>query len=363
MNINLDNLYQRRKAESRSISAENPTGEKGGGGKATLDTSLTTLSSAATDLGPGWKVSPCKSMKSGETFTMMDVEGPGVIRHIWITTEHGNFRDFILRVHWDHQDQPSIECPLGDFFCQGWGKTQDIFAGPINVNPQQSMNCFLPMPFQHAQITIENRRPGADQYLFYTINYTLEDIPNDALYLHAQFRRTNPVPYQEDYVMIDNLHGSGHYIGAFMCWQQNHDGWWGEGEIKMYIDGDQQYPTICGTGTEDYFGGAWNFGSRNYSAQCFGYQNTSSPAAYTREPVPGSETAGCRHAMYRFHIHDPIFFKQDLRVTMQALGWKNPERYLPLQDDISSVVYWYQASPTGQFPPLGDRETLNQGLS
>ena len=145
--------------------------------------------------------------------------------------------------------------------------------------------------------------------------------------------------------MIDGIRGQGHYVGAFMSWQQNNDGWWGEGEIKMFIDGDDQYPTICGTGTEDYFGGAWSF-QGEYSAPFLGF--------YT---VRGENMkVGARMTMYRFHVHDPVFFKSDLRVTIQALGWRAETRFLPLQDDIASVVYWYQTLPTAPFPDFPPRD-------
>ena len=288
----------------------------------------------------------------------MDVDGPGVIRHIWMTTPPKNFRHYILRFYWDGQEQPSIEAPLGDFFCQGWNATQDIFAGPINVNPNMSMNCFFPMPFRkHARITIENRSPADDNLFFYTINYTLEEVEDDALYLHAQFRRANPLAYAEVFTLLDGVRGQGHWVGAFMCWQPNVSGWWGEGELKMYIDGDDKFPTICGTGTEDYFGGAWDFGGRNYSAACFGYRDIHG-RTYESEMLASHRSPGNRMTMYRFHVHDPVYFRQDLRVTIQALGWRSENRYLPLQPDISSVAYWYQTLPTATFPQLPSPEAM-----
>jgi len=133
-----------------------------------------------------------------------------------------------------------------------------------------------------------------------------------------------------------------------MAWQQNNAGWWGEGEIKMYVDDDGRYPTICGTGTEDYFGGAVAFDRQDCSAPCFGFQQI--------EKLSGD--VGCRMTLYRFHVFDPVFFKQRLKVTMQALGWRSEGRYLPLQDDIASVAYWYQAPPHAPFGPLPDRNAL-----
>jgi len=344
--IDLSNLFLKRNAESRSLSAENFRGEKGQGGMATAATTLFPPAAYnARELGPGWKVSPCLSIPAGKSATIMDNDGPGVIRHIWFTFDPRWYRDLILRIYWDGQPTPSVECPVGDFMCCSWNQRQNILALPINVNPSGGMNCFFPMPFRtHVRIVVENDSPNDLPHFFYTINYTREAISDDALYFHAQWRRTNPLKYGEVYTLIDGVHGQGQYVGAFMAWQQNNAGWWGEGEIKMYLDGDRDFPTICGTGTEDYFGGAWSFGA-DFSAPCFGFQQVSGK----------SGEAGARMTLYRFHIFDPVFFKSDLKVTLQALGWRSEGRYLLLQDDISSVVYWYQTLPPAPFPPLPDR--------
>ena len=214
------------------------------------------------------------------------------------------------------------------------------------------MNIYFPMPFRkHARITVENDSPNDLSGFFYTINYTLEDVSDDALYFHAQWRRSNPLEYGTEYLMADGIQGQGQYVGTFMAWQQNNAGWWGEGEIKMYLDGDGDFPTICGTGTEDYFGGAWGFGSESYSAPYMGFQQV----------VKSSGEVGARMTLYRFHVNDPVFFKSDLKVTMQALGWRAEGRFLPLQDDISSVVYWYQtlpSSPLSKLPGRNEREIV-----
>jgi hypothetical protein len=340
MNIDLSNIYLDRDAESRSLSAENPTGEKAKGAMADPKGE-----GPSRELGQGWKVAPCLTLKAGETATLMDTEGPGVIRHMWITFSNTFYRDVIIRVYWDGQDQPSVEAPLGDFLCNSWNCRQNILALPINVNPSGGMNIYFPMPFKkHARITVENDSPNDLSGFFYTINYTLETVPEDALYFHASWRRSNPLPYGEEYLMVEGIEGHGQYVGTFMAWQQNNAGWWGEGEIKMYIDGDKKFPTICGTGTEDYFGGAWGFGA-DFTAPYLGYQQV----------VGKSGEVGARMTLYRFHVHDPVFFKSDLKVMMQALGWRSEGRFLPMQDDISSVVYWYQTLPHTPFAPLPDR--------
>lgn len=347
MMIDLNSIYLKREAESRSLSAENPKGEKGKGGMADPNDPLTVSGAHARDLGQKWKVNPYIKIPPHSSVTLMDNEGPGVIRHIWMTTASTTTRHLILRIYWDGQKDPSVECPVGDFFCNSWRERQNILGTPINVNPLGGMNCFFPMPFnKHARITLTNESPTLEPSLYYTINYTLEKVPADALYFHAHWRRTNPLPYKEDYVMIDGIRGQGQYVGAFLAWQTNNKWWWGEGEVKMFVDGDTEYPTICGTGTEDYFGGAWNFGMKNFSAACFGYQL-----------VTGEyERPGARHIMYRFHMHDPVFFRENLKVTIQALGWRSEGRYLALQDDIASVVYWYQTLPHQPFGPFPARD-------
>jgi hypothetical protein len=346
MDSNLANLFQKRTAVSRSLSAENFRGEKGQGGMATAATSLHPISAeCARELGQGWKLSPCLKLSAGETVVLMDHDGPGLIRHIWVTLDPTYYRDVIVRMYWDGEATPSVACPLGDFMCCAWNLRQKINAVPINVNPSGGMNCFLPMPFrQHARITIENQAPADLGSFFYTINFTLEPVAHDALSFHAQWRRSNPLRYGTDFVMVDGIKGQGQYVGTFMAWQQNNAGWWGEGELKMFLDGDERFPTICGTGTEDYFGGAWGFGD-DYSAPYMGFQQV----------VKKSGEAGARMTLYRFHVHDPVFFAADLRVTMQALGWRSEGRFLPLQDDIAAVVYWYQTEPHTPFPALPDR--------
>jgi hypothetical protein len=190
--------------------------------------------------------------------------------------------------------------------------------------------------------------------LYYQVNYTLTDVPDDAAYFHAQFRRTNPLPYKDVHTIVDGLVGAGHYVGTSMAWGVNNNGWWGEGEIKFYMDGDAPFPTICGTGTEDYFGGAynWDIGGQytTYTTPFLGMHQVIRP--------DGAYVAQQRFSMYRWHVMDPIRFERDLRVTIQALGWRDGHRYLPLQDDISSVAYWYQTLPSPSFPELPDADYL-----
>jgi Protein of unknown function (DUF2961) len=338
-------------ARSRSISAENPTGEPGGGARATDGVAA----EAARDLGPGWKVSPYAVVDPGETYELADIAGPGSIQQIWMTPDAPP-RTLVLRVFWDGQETPSVECPLGDFFASGWGEFAQVSSLAVCVNPRNGYNCYWEMPFRgHCRMTVENL--GTDPAtLYYQVNFQLTEIPADAAYFHAQFRRVNPLPYQQEYVMLDRVEGQGHYVGTAVCWGVNNNGWWGEGELKFFLDEDEDHPTICGTGTEDYFGGAWAFDVGG------AYRPFTSP--YSGMPLvihpDGSDVnrTQTRVGLYRWHLTDPIRFGSRLRVTMQALGWRSGGRYLPLRDDIASVAYWYQTLPTTPFPVLPDRDAL-----
>jgi len=339
----LENLTLHRKMKTRSISAENFTGEKGKGGMAEKGA----MSVPSRELGKGWKVSPCIVIKEKGITTLAEIEGPGVIQHIWITTDQANWRKLILRFYWDDEETPSIAVPLGDFFAQCWHSHSQVSSIPVAVNPRGALNCYWPMPFRKAaKITIENTTNEDLGFFFYQITYGLTEVSQDAAYLHASFRRENPTDYKVPFTMIDHIKGRGHYVGCFMGWQTNNTGWWGEGEIKFYMDGDQEYPTICGTGTEDYFGGAWGFEEppgtyKTYTTPYLGF--------HLHEGGDGHTKQGRRFGLYRWHIADPIYFEEDLKITMQALGIGQERdgegRYLPLRDDICSVSYWYQSEP------------------
>jgi hypothetical protein len=351
LGMHLGNLSRLSHAKTRSISPENFTGEKGGGAKAEEGTGA----SAARDLGKGWKISPSVRIMPGETFVLADIEGPGAIQHIWMTPT-GHWRHSILRIYWDDQTIPSVECPVGDFFACGWGEYAQVSSLAVCVNPGSAFNCYWEMPFRkRCKMTMTNI--GLEEMvLYYQIDYTLTDVPDDAAYFHAQFRRKNPLPYKDVYTILDGVKGHGHYVGTYMAWGVNNNGWWGEGEIKFYIDGDNEYPTICGTGTEDYFCGSYNFENRKTHQ----YQEFTTPYSGLPQVIrpDGLYRSQMRFGLYRWHIMDPIRFEKDLKVTIQALGWRSGGRYLPLQDDIASVAYWYQTLPTAEFPPLPDSDYL-----
>jgi hypothetical protein len=356
LEMGLGTLSRLSAAQTRSISAENPTGEPGRGGMATEGTGAI----AARELGQGWKVSPSIEIAGGETVTLADITGPGAIQHIWLTVHPRHWRGLVWRIWWDDEETPSIETPLGDFFCNGWGERCNVSSLPVAVNPAGGFNCYWEMAFRRrARITVENLSPDPTSALYYQITYTLTEVPDDRAYLHAQWRRSNPLPYQEVHTLLDGVRGQGQYVGTYLAWGVNNTGWWGEGEIKFYLDGDGEWPTICGTGTEDYFGGAWNFehppgAYGTYSTPFLGLPQVIRPDGLYRSQQ--------RFGMYRWHVMDPIRFAEKLRVTIQALGWRAPlegqKRYLPLQDDIASIALWYQTEPHAPFPVLPDLNGL-----
>ncbi|CAN5425440.1 DUF2961 domain-containing protein [soil metagenome] len=351
LGLHMGNLSLLSSAKSRSISPENFDGAKNGGGKATEGTG----EGCARDLGQGWKVSPSIVIKAGENRVIADIEGPGAIQQIWMTPT-GIWRTSIIRIFWDDEETPSVECPVGDFFACGWNQYAQVTSLAVCVNPGSAFNCYWEMPFRkRCRIEFENIADDS-MVLYYQINYTLTEVPEDAAYFHATFRRSNPLAYKELHTILDGVTGQGQYVGTYMAWGVNNKGWWGEGEIKFYIDGDE-WPTICGTGTEDYFCGSYNF---DLGKDKGGYREFTTPYAGLPQVIrpDGLYDSQTRFGMYRWHVLDPIRFESDLKVDIQALGWRSGGRYLPLQDDISSVAYWYQTLPSQPLKPLPDRDGL-----
>lgn len=357
LGTNLANLALIQKSQSRSISPENPTGAKGAGALTEPEPMH-----PSRELGRGWKCCPAIKIESGATAELAVIDGPGVIQQIWLTPT-GYWRHLVMRIYWDDQPHPSVECPVNDFFANGWG-TRETFVPvnslPVCVNPGSAFNCYWTMPFRsRCRVTLENVG-YAQATVYYQINYALQEIPADAAYFHAQFRRMNPTNDKEEYVILDGIDGPGHYVGTYVAWGVNSNGWWGEGEVKFFIDDDGQDPTICYTGTEDYFGGSYNFENLKEKR----YQEYSTPYAGLPQVVrpDGLYQAQTRFSMYRWHIPDPVRFEKNLRVNLQALGWRRGEkgvgRFRPLRDDIASVAYWYQALPTVPFRPFLTRDEL-----
>ncbi len=335
--------------ESRSISPENPTGAKGMGAMETEGVA------AARELGIGWKCRPYIYIQPNEVYELASIDGPGKITHIWLTDNCKVNRRLILRIYWDGSEKPSVEVPLHDFFASAEYQTfGQVNSATVCVNPRRGMNSYWEMPFKkHCRVTLENIH-NEQVGVYYSIDYMLGDIPENAGYFHAQFRRVNPLPYKDVYTILDGVKGKGKYVGTYLFWGQNNNGWWGEGEVKFYLDGDKEFPTICGTGTEDYFGGAYNFDVdreyREFSTPYLGMPKVLRP--------DGLYKANLRFSLYRWHLIDPVYFSEDIKVTVQALGWRSEGRYLPRQDDISSVAYWYQDSIFTDFPALPDKDYL-----
>ncbi|ETZ22267.1 MULTISPECIES: glycoside hydrolase family 172 protein [Pedobacter] len=358
LDMNLGNLSRLSDAKTRSISPENFTGEKGKGGmadpvKSKGQRNVANAANEARDLGIGWKVNPFIIVKSGETVTIAEMEGPGAIQQIWMTPT-GNWQFSILRFYWDDEKEPSIEAPVGAFFGMGWGEYAPLNSLPVSVNPGSAFNCYWKMPFRKkCKITLENINPKDDMRLYYQVNYTLTPVADDEAYFHAQYRRSNPNTTSV-HTIIDGVKGKGQFVGLYMGLGVNNNGWWGEGEIKFFLDGDKEYPTIAGTGTEDYFCGSYNFDRGGK------YTEYSTPYAGLHQVIrpDGTYKAQQRFGMYRWHIMDPIRFDKDLKVTIQDLGWRDGGRYLAQKSDIMTVAYWYQTEPHGNFPKFPSRDEL-----
>lgn len=313
---------------SRSISFENPTGAPGEGGK------------AASALGVGRKGSPSRAIKPGETIQLCDIEGPGTIRHIWLTTRPvpENLRSLVIRAYWEGQEHPSIECPLGDFFGFAHGKVMPYFSAVHSVGPKAGMNIWLPMPFtKRARITLTNESQKQESPpIYYQIDYTLGDKhPEDVGRLHVVFRRENPTTEKKDFELLPQRKNKGRFIGVVIGVRNLHPGqWWGEGEIKVYMDGDQEFPTICGTGSEDYVGLSW------------GIQQV--PFLYQGCSLDQNNFV----SMYRWHLPDPIAWQQECRITIQQIGWKNG--LVETQDDWCCATFWYEPTPSAPLPAMPD---------
>lgn len=345
-------------AETRMISAENPTGEKGGACRWDPDPTNPMLphSEAALDLGRGWKVRPFIKLASQETAVLADIEGPGSIRHFFITSDLHYYSELVLRIYWDDEETPSVESPLGAFFAMGHDSEAHLVNSvPVIVAPRRGMNCYWQMPFRkRARFTLTNDGPQDAFIVAYKILYNLHDVPDHAAYFHAQWRRTLTSEENPEHVIIDGVEGNGHYVGTYLAWNALNSNWWGEGEVKFYLDGDGEFPTIADTGTEDYFGGAWGFSDFSMPHTAFQNHEQEFNTAFFGMPLARKpENAPRKFSLYRWHIQDPIRFRQNLKVTVQSLGWyPRMKRYRPLADDIASVAYWYQQEPHRPFPEL-----------
>lgn len=328
---------------SRSISFENPSGAPGQGGQ------------AASNLGVGRKGAPSRSLEPGEKVQLCDIEGPGTIRHIWLTTRGNplNLRSCVIRAWWEGQEHPSIECPLGDFFGFAHGKVMPYCSAVHSVGATAGMNIWLPMPFtKRARLEFANE--GKERIpLFYQIDYTLQDQhPDDVGRLHVVFRRENPTTAKQDFELLPQRKNKGRYVGAVIGVRNLHPKqWWGEGEIKIYMDGDKDFATIVGTGSEDYVGLAWGLQQTPFF---YNGASLNDERVSTVPEADGSERTVVKQfiSMYRWHLPDPVFWQKEVRITIQQIAWKNG--LAETEDDWSCATFWYEPAPSAPLPPLPD---------
>jgi len=338
---------------SRSISFENPSGEKGQGGK------------SSNHLGIGRKGFPKKQIAPNEKVILCDIEGPGTIRHIWMTgdwkNKHQLLRTTIIRAYWDGQEYPSIECPLGDFMGLAHGKVTSYQSSVHSVGENAALNIWLPMPFlKQARITVTNES-NISFTLFYQIDYTINDKHKEDIgRLHVCFRRENPTVLKKDFEILPKRTGKGRFIGAVIGIRTLYTDWWGEGEIKFYMDGDTDFPTICGTGSEDYVG--LSFGIQKTTFLYHGCNLIhNSDSVFQVKDYFTKELKDMSHqfiSIYRWHLPDPVYWEKDCRVTIQQIGWSQniKDHLFERQDDWSSATFWYEPVPSEPLPEMPSAE-------
>jgi Protein of unknown function (DUF2961) len=306
-----------------------------------------------------------REIAPGATLTLLDADGPAILSHIWVTIaspDSNHLKALVLRMYWDGEATPSVEAPIGDFYGLGLGTYFQYESIPLSVGSAKALNCYFPMPFQkHARITVTNEGSQKTDAFYFNIDYRVyaKPLPVDQLYFHAQYRQAAPnhgwtnqwkengdpgvgdrknLTGDGNYVWMETT-GRGHFVGVTMSIVQNQDEWWGEGDDMFFVDGETT-PSINGTGSEDYFLGAWGFANGSFAYGLYG------------APVKGEEKAGARSSVYRFHLDSPITFTKSLRATIEH-GHANHR-----SDNFYSVAYWYQTEPHASFqalPPLEQR--------
>ncbi len=362
LGMHMGNLARLSRAATRSICPESPSGEKGRAAMAETGTGA----EAARDLGRGWKINPYVVIEPGQTLELADIRGQGAIQQIWMTLARARWRHAILRFYWDDQEQPSVECPIGDFFACGWEQFAQVSSLAVCVNPGRAFNCYWEMPFRkRARVTMTNLADEA-LYVYYQINYALSEVSEDAAYFHAQFRRTNPLPYAEPYTILDGVQRLGSLRRHVPGLGRQQQRLVGRGRDQVLPRRRRRVPDHRGHGHRGLLLRRLQLRSglagARPEARGSRYQEFTTPYAGLPQVIrpDGVYQSQQRFGMYRWHIPDPIRFERDLRVTIQALGWRTHRKlqYLPLQDDIASVAFWYQTLPTAPFPALPSRDRL-----
>jgi hypothetical protein len=292
----------------------------------------------------------------GKTHVLLDEQGPGVINHIWMTflgpekqnwatNGSANHQELLLRIYWDGNERPGVAAPVGDFFASCFGQRHEVISMPVVVTDGSAYNCFWPMPFRKsARVEITNQSKKPLSMLYYNIDWVKKNsLPDDTPYFYAQYRQEYPAGHGKDYLILDTK-GRGHYVGTVLAVRTRSPEWFGEGDEKIYIDGETT-PSIWGTGTEDYFLMAW--GLHPCNTPYFGCPWTDQWGII-----------GCHAEAYRWHINDPIIFNTGIRVTIEHWGWMSPDEnadykemsWNEREDDYASVAFWYQTGlPTGDY--------------
>ncbi len=304
-------------------------------------------------------------IEAGQTYVMADLEGPGVITHIWMTFLHephfwvtdgaANHQEMLLRIYWDGREKPDVEAPVGDFFACCFGKRMEVISVPVIVEDGDSYNCFWHMPFRKsARIEVVNQSTKPIRKLYNNVDWVKKkSLPENTMYFCAQYRQEYPAQNGKDYLVLD-AEGKGYYVGTVYAVRTRSPAWFGEGDEKIYVDGEAK-PSIRGTGTEDYFLSAW--GLKKNSTPYFGVPYLNQP-----DRIIGQMTCS-----YRWHVHDPLVFNTGIRVTFETFGWMSPDEnkehrahsWNEREDDFSSVAFWYQMGPTKKFtevPPADQRK-------
>ena len=312
-------------------------------------------------------------LDAGETVDIAAMAGAGVVKHIWVTLgsrDPMRYRNIILRMYWDGEKRPSVQAPIGDFFGLGWGEEYEVTSLPLCVAPRRALNCYFPMPFSdRARVTITNETGDHIDWFFYQIDFTLGDeVTDQDGRFHARFRRENPCPLGSDFTVMETEGARGVFMGCVLGVRPLTPGWWGEGEVKTYLDGDGEFPTICGTGTEDYIGSAWGLGVHT-------------------TPYQGAPLVTPEHTtLYRLHVPDPVYFQQRIRVDLQQMGAEMKDKLLPIygdtlicasknhprrdpddvfylrSDDWCATAYWYQWPLAHSAEPFPDRHARSSHL-